>query len=92
MKTGDRVWLRGNPGRHLSDARGDAIAFLVIAIETLPGHGTWYQLHTAHPAAQEIFGGWHTGLTLTRIPLTDRSSGAAAPRGVNAELAAAAPP
>ncbi|WP_327356295.1 hypothetical protein [Streptomyces sp. NBC_01304] len=68
MKAGDCVGLRAALGTPLSDAHGPEIAFHITAAETLAGHGAWYHLHTAHCAAQEIFGGWHTGLALTPIP------------------------
>ncbi|MGW2719878.1 hypothetical protein [Streptomyces sp. NPDC001492] len=57
MKVGGYVWLRGHGSQPLRDTHGEAIAFRVTASKTLAGHGTWYQLRTAHRAAQGIFGG-----------------------------------
>ncbi|MER6424537.1 hypothetical protein [Streptomyces sp. NPDC001137] len=69
------MWLGCGPGRHLSDAHGDAIVFHITSTDPLPGHGTWYQLHTSHAAAQEIYGGWHAGLALIPISLSELAEG-----------------
>lgn len=75
MKVGGYVWLRGHGNKPLRDTHGEAIAFHVTAAKALAGHGTWYQLRTAHRAAQDIFGGWHTGLALIPIPLSELAEG-----------------
>ncbi|MBK3575950.1 hypothetical protein ACWIID_11040 [Streptomyces phaeochromogenes] len=75
MKAGGYVWLRGHGNQPLLDTHGEAIAFRIDASKALAGHGTWYQLRTAHRAAQDIFGGWHTGLSLISISLSELSEG-----------------
>lgn len=75
MKPGGYVWLRGRGNQPLRDTNGEAITFRIAAAEALAGHGTWYQLRTAHRAAQGIFGGWHTGLALIPITLSELTEG-----------------
>ncbi|SHN08913.1 hypothetical protein [Streptomyces yunnanensis] len=75
MKAGDRAWMRSGSDRHLADVHGEAIIFRVTAIQTLPGRGTWYRVHTSHAAAQEIFGGWRSRLSLAPVPLTELTKG-----------------
>ena len=50
-------------------------AFRVTASKAFAGHGIWYQLRTAHRAAQDIFGGWHTDLALIPIALSELAEG-----------------
>ncbi|MEU9334129.1 hypothetical protein AB0D49_13365 [Streptomyces sp. NPDC048290] len=75
MRPGGYVWLRGHGNQPLRDARGEAIAFRIAASKAVAGHGTWYQLCTAHRAAQDIFGGWHTGLALIPFTLSELAEG-----------------
>ncbi|MGG2460512.1 hypothetical protein ACO0M4_11930 [Streptomyces sp. RGM 3693] len=84
MDPGDCVWLRGGHDQHLRDVHGDPITFRITDADHLPGRGTWYHLHTPHPVAQEIFGGWHTGLSLIPSPViepTGVSRSPGTPRG-----------
>ncbi|MCX4666417.1 hypothetical protein OG453_07010 [Streptomyces sp. NBC_01381] len=75
MNPGGYVWLRGHGNQPVRDTHGEAVAFRITASKALAGHGTWYQLRTAHRAAQDIFGGWHTGLALIPIPLSELKEG-----------------
>ncbi|MEU1015388.1 hypothetical protein [Streptomyces sp. NPDC005898] len=75
MRAGTHVWLRSTSGQHLADRDGTPVVFVITDVQSLAQHGTWYQLHTSRPAAQEIFGGWHTGLSLTPVPKRDLREG-----------------
>ncbi|GGU26490.1 hypothetical protein [Streptomyces violascens] len=75
MKPGDTVWLHTLAGPPLADADGHRIAFRVTAVQTLSRSGTWYLLHTEHPVAEEIFGGWHPARPLARIHPAEQTEG-----------------
>jgi hypothetical protein len=73
VNPGDEVWLRTLAGTHLTDADGQRIAFRIAEVQTLAYSGTWYLLRTAHPTAEQIFGGWHPARPLTRIHPTEHT-------------------
>ncbi|MEU7583801.1 hypothetical protein AB0B50_40195 [Streptomyces sp. NPDC041068] len=75
MRPDRHVWLRGHDSQPVRDTHGAAISFRITASQVLADHGTWHQLRTAHPTAQDIFGGWHTGLTLIPVPFPELAEG-----------------
>ncbi|MEU5434509.1 hypothetical protein AB0G73_14195 [Streptomyces sp. NPDC020719] len=72
---GDAVWLRTLTGTPVTDADGHRIPFRITAVQSGANSSAWYLLHTEHPVAQEIFGGWHRHTSFTPVHPTEQTEG-----------------